>query len=282
MLITNDVALITFVPFAIMLLHSCKRDDLVILVVVLQTVAANLGSMLTPIGNPQNLYLYGVTGMHISEFILCMLPYTLLTLVILMGIIFLLPNGKKKIQLEEGLLTVEKFGSNIQIALYLVMFTLAILSVLRIIPWYVVVIAILLLVAGMDFKILFQADYVLLLTFIGFFIFTGNIARIPQVHEFMGRIVGGREFATAIIASQVISNVPATFLLSDFATSYKELLCGVNIGGLGTLIASMASLISYKSFSNSYSNKKGHYVIVFTIVNLAFLGILVGLHLLIA
>ncbi|WP_026651573.1 SLC13 family permease [Butyrivibrio proteoclasticus] len=278
MFITNDVALITFVPFALMLLHSCKRDDLAIPVVVLQTVAANLGSMLTPIGNPQNLYLFSATGMGIVEFILCMLPYTLITLALLFVSAFLLKNGSNKIEMSGDVLTVGKFGSNKQIIIYMVLFVLAILSVVRVIPWYVAAICVFVVVLGMDYKILFRADYMLLLTFIGFFVFTGNIGRIPQIHDYLKGIVSGREFYSAIVASQFISNVPATFLLFEFAEDYKELLRGVNIGGLGTLIASMASLISYKNFANAFPDKKGKYILKFSLVNVIYLVIMLLLH----
>ena len=279
MFITNDVALITFVPFALMTLSSCEREDLMIPVIVLQTVAANLGSMLTPIGNPQNLYLYGLTGMGIGEFVLCLLPYSLLAAVLLLASMILLPG--KSITLDnrkKDYNIVRHFGSTKQIVVYCILFLLALLSVLRIVPWYVMVIAVFVVVAAMDGKILLRADYILLLTFIGFFIFTGNMGRMEIVKESLTKLMDGREFITSVITSQFISNVPATLMLSGFTENYKELLAGVNVGGLGTLIASMASLISFKAYSNDYKESRGKYLVTFTVVNVIFLVIFIGMH----
>lgn len=275
MLITNDVALITFVPFAIMLLSSCKRQDMMIITVVLQTIAANLGSMLTPIGNPQNLYLYGLTGMDVLEFIKTMLPLSLLSALLLLLSLLLIPDRAKELKTKSEMGITSKFGSKTQVIIYLILFAIALLSVIRIIPWFVLVAVVFVIVLGMDCKILLRADYVLLITFIGFFIFTGNIGRIPEISSFLESVLKGREFFVAIILSQFISNVPATLLLSGFTDSYKELLCGVNVGGLGTLIASMASLISYKAYSKEFPEKTGNYIRTFTVFNLGFLAVLV-------
>ena len=273
MLITNDVALITFVPFAIMILKSCGMEKMALRVIVLQTIAANLGSMLTPIGNPQNLYLYGLTGMPIDEFIMWMLPYTLLALVLLIAGIAFLPGRNKEIHMSDkcDIMMRSADGSNkdganikfesqidlneqhaakehinkktarsIDIIIYLILFVLAVLTVLRIVPWYVMALIVLAVVFIMDKKIILRADYMLLLTFIGFFIFTGNMGRVGYIRDMLEKLVQGREVYTSIIASQFISNVPATLLLSGFTTNHKALLLGVNFGGLGTLIASMA------------------------------------------
>ena len=278
MFITNDVALITFVPFAMLVLKSCNREDLMIPVIVLQTVAANLGSMSTPIGNPQNLYLYGLTQMPLPEFVLCMLPYTLLAAVLLILTMILLPGKKKAVAMESDFMVIKSFGSKKQIIVYLVLFAVAFLTVLRVLPWQAMVVVVLLVVAGMDFKILFRADYMLLLTFVGFFIFTGNMARIDAVKEVLQSLTAGKEFFVAVGLSQVVSNVPATLMLSGFTENYKELLLGVNVGGLGTLIASMASLISFKFFSREYKEKTGSYVMYFTLINVAFLAVFIAIH----
>ncbi len=274
MLITNDVALITFVPFALMILHNCGREDMMIPTVVLQTVAANLGSMLTPIGNPQNLYLYGLTGMGLGSFILTMLPFTLISALLLALGLFLIPDREKSLSTTGRSAITRHFGSMPQIIVYTVLFVIALLSVVRILPWYVFAIIVLVVVGGMDFKILLRADYVLLLTFIGFFIFTGNMGNIEAISSFLKEILTGREFAISIALSQVISNVPATLMLSGFTTNYRALLLGVNIGGLGTLIASMASLISYKAYTKEYRENSGKYLLTFTAVNILFLIVL--------
>ncbi|WP_026507057.1 SLC13 family permease [Butyrivibrio sp. MC2013] len=275
MFITNDVALITFVPFALMILRDCGREDMMIPVVVLQTVAANLGSMLTPIGNPQNLYLYGVTGMGIAEFIMTMLPYSVVSALLLAAALLLIPGRTRALSRAGRSELTVRFGSPVQIAIYALLFLIALLSVIRVVPWQVMALIVLVIVGGMDYKILLQADYILLLTFVGFFIFTGNMGKIAFVSDFLKSIVSGREFAISIVASQFISNVPATLMLSGFTENYKALLVGVNVGGLGSLIASMASLISFKAYSKAYKDKTGRYLLVFTVINIVFLAALV-------
>ncbi len=280
MFITNDVALITFVPFALMILSSCKCEDMMIPTVVLQTVAANLGSMLTPIGNPQNLYLYGLTGMGLMQFVKILLPYSLISAVLLgVAAFIMIPDRNRSLVTAKESAIVSRFGSLRQVIIYSILFAIAILSVVRVLPWYVFCLIVLVVVGGMDYKILFRADYVLLMTFIGFFIFTGNMARIDVISLFLQNTLAGREFPISIALSQVISNVPATLMLSGFTDNYGDLLLGVNIGGLGTLIASMASLISYKAYTGEYRKKRGRYILTFTVVNLAFLAILVGMYL---
>lgn len=275
MLITNDVALITFVPFALMILHDCEREDMMIPTVVLQTVAANLGSMLTPIGNPQNLYLYGLTGMSLIHFVLIMLPFSLVSAILLVLGLLIIPGREKSLKKSNNSSITSHFGSKRQIIIYAVLFAIALLTVVRILPWYVFAIIVLIIVGGMDYKILFRADYILLLTFIGFFIFTGNMGRIEVISSFLQEVLIGREFGISVALSQIISNVPATLMLSGFTINYKSLLIGVNVGGLGTLIASMASLISYKAYSKEYREKSGKYLLVFTAVNVVFLIALV-------
>jgi Na+/H+ antiporter NhaD/arsenite permease-like protein len=278
MFITNDVALITFVPFALMILKDCNKEKLMIPVVVLQTVAANLGSMLTPIGNPQNLYLFGLTQMPIMEFITLMLPYTLVSALLLVVATFFLPERKEGLGFGKNSGFAASEGSKKQITVYSVLFVIALLTVLRIIPWFVTALIILAVVLVMDRKIIKRADYILLLTFIGFFIFTGNIARISYISDLLKSLVAGNEFAVGVIASQFISNVPATLMLSGFTENFRELIVGVNVGGLGTLIASMASLISYKAYTAEHKEKQGKYLLFFTIVNVIFLFVMIMFH----
>lgn len=278
MVITNDVALITFVPFALVTLEKCKQERLLIPVVVLQTVAANLGSMLTPIGNPQNLYLYNISEMGLMEFILCMLPNTLISFVLIMLSLLFVKGKGEEISLskiaqsqtskERGL--VDKR----QTAVYLVLFALSLLVVAKMIHVELVLGIVLIVVFCLDKSVLKKVDYCLLLTFISFFIFTGNLGNISMIRDTLQELVNGRELLIGIVASQGISNVPAALLLSGFTSDYRALLAGVNIGGLGTLIASMASLISYKILANKYNDKKGKYFKWFTIVNVLYLVIL--------
>ena len=277
MLITNDVALLTFVPFTIYILARIRKRQLLIPVIVLQTLAANLGSMLTPIGNPQNLYLFSLSGMSIGSFLGLMAPYTAITLLLLMVSVLFLKEKGTAIQgdLEEEEKKEER-GSAVRIWVYGVLFLLALLVVLRLIPYWILCLVVLVAVFLLDKKVLISIDYALLFTFTGFFIFTGNLGSIPSISRFLTEMITGREVLTGVIASQFISNVPAALLLSGFTRQYHELILGVNFGGLGTMIASMASLISYKIFAQAYSDKKGRYFLTFTLLNLLYLGILLG------
>ena len=258
--------------------QKCKQEDILIPVLVLQTIAANLGSMLTPIGNPQNLYLYNLSGMGMDEFLLVMLPYTLAAFVFLVVSVFLCCRKEAITEV-----TVEKSEKNpgngakngVKNAVYITLFLLSLLVVARIIAFEILLVIVLVTVFFMDRKVLTQVDYCLLLTFIAFFIFTGNMGNIPIIRDSLQQLVAGRELGVGILASQAISNVPAALLLSGFTSDYRSLLIGVNVGGLGTLIASMASLISYKLFAKEYNHEKGRYFLYFTVVNIIFLAILV-------
>ena len=287
MLITNDVALITFVPIAIMILKGADKENLLIPVIVLQTVAANLGSMLTPIGNPQNLYMYGKTGMSLISFCGIMFPFSLVSFIGLVLAIFIVNKTavsvnslEKSVEKDlENKNEVDKLSTDnrgkLAILLFSLAFIVAILTVVRIVPYLYFDAVVLIIILLMDRELIASADYTLLLTFIGFFIFTGNMGRLDLVRELLEKLMNGREFIIALITSQFISNVPATLMLSGFTTCYKELIIGVNVGGLGTLIASMASLISYKAYTKEYKENTGKYMKEFTLTNLIFLAILV-------
>lgn len=275
MFITNDVALLTFVPFAVFTLEECGRTDLLIPVVVLQTMAANLGSMLTPVGNPQNLYLYGVSGMQLLDFIRLMLPYTALTfLLLVLSIALLKGRGGKLEDIHPEEVPVRAMP---MVICYGMLFLLSLLTVSRIVPWTILAAAVLVSVFVFDRGILAHADYALLMTFVGFFIFSGNMGRIPVIRDALIGLVDGREVLSGILASQVISNVPAALLLCPFAGNMQGLIVGVNLGGLGTLIASMASLISFKLLGVQHPELKGRYFKWFTITGLLYLLILIGL-----
>ena len=277
MLVTNDVALITFVPFTFAVLGMAGPElkaRLLIPVVVLQTVAANLGSMLTPIGNPQNLYLYGRAGLSLGAFVLLMLPYAALALAV--TVVWSLaqsrvcPGAVQVSFCEKACLS----GPRIRLALYGVLFVLDLLTVARIIPCCVTLAMTVLTLLAADRSIFGRVDYSLLLTFVGFFIFIGNMGRLPAFSRMLQRIVSGHEILAGVAASQVISNVPAALLLSGFTENFSDLIIGVNLGGLGTLIASMASLISYKLIAREEGQRKGAYFRYFTAANVCFLAIL--------
>lgn len=280
MFITNDVALITFVPFTILILEKIDSPKNLIPIIVLETIAANLGSMLTPIGNPQNLYLYGLSGLSISEFLLHMAPSTIISFVLL--IICSLFLKKEEITILETTNTVEN-KKPVLTAYYFVLFILCLLTVAYLIPYPVLLLVSIPVLLIWDNETLKKVDYSLLLTFISFFVFIGNMQRIPAVAEMISSLVEGKELITAFLASQIISNVPAAMLLSGFTENYKDLLLGVNIGGLGSLIASLASLISFKYFANYVAKlpkesniTKGKYLVHFTSMNVLFAAFLLG------
>lgn len=281
MLITNDVALITFVPFSLIVLGLIGAKKLVVPVVVMQTVAANLGSMLTPIGNPQNLYLYGKSQMALGDFVCLLLPYTLAAFLLLSVWCVVFPyKGEKKMHFvpqEQARLC----GKG-NIAVYLVLFVLSLLTVAHVVDYRLAFLITAAVVLVMDRKVLLQVDFALLLTFVGFFVFIGNMGRIPAFNAFLARVITGNEVLTGVLCSQVMSNVPAALLLSGFTARYGLLIIGTNLGGLGTIIASMASLISFKFIGKDYKEQRGKYLLLFTAVNIVFLAVLYGLHMIVA
>ena len=274
MVITNDVTLITFVPFTILIFRMGGQVQRVLKLIVLETIAANLGSMATPIGNPQNLYLYSVSGLTTAEFAWATLPYAALSLLLLAAAIFT--------EREEPLLEVvmkEHIEGSISGLLrstlpFLGLLALCLLVVFRILPYQPVLICVMAVILLLKRNLYLSVDYFLLLTFLCFFIFIGNMKRIPEINTLLVSVVQGRELLTGILTSQIISNVPAAILLSGFSNDFSALLTGVNLGGLGTLIASLASLISFKFFSREYPDRTGTFLKEFTIWNLAFLIVL--------
>ena len=271
MFITNDVALMTFVPLAITFLTLINAEENIIPLVVLQTAAANLGSMATPIGNPQNLFLYDTFGISAAEFFKIMLPYTAASFALLTAATFVLIKNKK-INYQSSEKT--KLGSGKMLAVYVFLTVLCLLSVAKKLDHRITAAAVFAVMILFDRKTFKNIDWFLLLTFVMFFIFVGNAAALESVRKLVSQMISGREAISAVILSQVISNVPATLLLSGFAKDLHSLLIGVNVGGLGTLIASMASLISYKAYTNAFPQKKKNYFLMFTAVNVAFLAFL--------
>lgn len=270
MLVTNDVALITFVPFAILVLEMVGRRDLLIPIICLQTVAANLGSMATPVGNPQNLFLYAHFSLSMGDFLSLLLPLTLISLVGLAaaGLYF---GGKGWISVsfpEQVRLTSPK-----HLALYLVLFVLCLLSVCRILPYGILTVLVIVALLLARRQLLGQVDYMLLLTFVCFFIFSGNLGQMPAVRAGLGDLLARSPLLCSAAASQIISNVPAAVLLSGLTEDWKGLLAGVDVGGLGTPVASLASLISMKFYLRSREAKPLPYFLWFTAANVV--GLLV-------
>ncbi len=271
-LITNDVALITFVPFTLELLKTSDEKTL-IFTVVFETIAANLGSLLTPIGNPQNLYLYSNYNMSPGEFFKITVPLFLICAAVVFGYLAFcrFENTVNNEKSEEVKIDKRAF------VLYAVLFVACILSVFKIIPWYASLAIVVIAVLIKDRQLFKKADYILLITFVFFFVLVGNIARIPAVYELISKVISSRETVSGVVLSQIISNVPAATMLSAFTDNAKALIIGTNAGGLGTLIASMASLISYRFIAENKNISKGRYFKTFTVYNFAFLIIIGGI-----
>lgn len=297
MLITNDVALITFVPFTILVLSMAEQKKFLIPVIVLETIAANLGSMLTPLGNPQNLYLYTISELSIGAFVRIMLPYSFVSAILLLIFILFLPkdtvstatvantaNSTNTVTASNTSNVIceavkARKNSRILFTAYLILFLLCLLTVLHILPYQIMLLLVLTGFLLLDYRVLKDVDYFLLLTFLCFFIFIGNMKQISLVHELISKLLVHHEVLMGIGASQIISNVPAAILLSGFTDDYSALLIGVNLGGLGTLIASLASLISFKFYTHSNGSDTRRFLGIFTLYNVIFLGVLFVLSL---
>ena len=263
MLVTNDVALITFVPFAVLVLGYIGRTERLPYVVVLQTVAANLGSMATPVGNPQNLYLYASYGLAPGQFFAVMLPLSLVSLAGLCAAA--LTVGPETIRVSFA--RPAQLREPGKLALMAGLFVLCLLSVFRVLPWPALLTVVLAAMLLFDRPLFRRVDYGLLATFFCFFLFAGNLGACGPVREVLTALMARRAALTAGLASQVISNEPAAVLLSGFTADWRGLLIGTNVGGLGTPIASLASLISLKIYLKSPGARPGRYLLIFTAAN---------------
>ena len=266
MIVTNDVALITFVPLSIVIARKANIN--VLKIVVFQTLAANLGSSFTPMGNPQNLFIYSFYNLSPIDFFKITLPIVILAVLFLVLLVF----KDKKMNLSLDLEDV-KIDNKRDVYLFGGLFLIILLSVFHVIDYKVTFLITVIMVLILNKKLFSQVDYSLLITFIGFFIFVGNISTMDVVKNFMEGILNSPQstFLASVLSSQVISNVPATMLLSGFTNHFKELLLGVNIGGMGTLIASLASVISYKIYTSEFGND--NYMKSFTFYNI--LGLII-------
>ncbi len=272
MLVTNDVALLTFVPFTLMLLEQIGCVSAVIPMLVLQTIAANLGSMATPVGNPQNLFLYGAYELSAGEFFGAMLPLAAVSLVCLAAASLpVLPKAMPDFELQsENLQQPKKLG------VYGILFLMCLLTVFRVLHFGIMTVMVIAAIAVMEPKKLKELDIALLATFVCFFIVSGNLGRVEAVRNFLQTLLERNALLTAAATSQVISNVPAAVLLSEFTQQWRPLLEGVNIGGLGTPIASLASLITLKLYMRWPKARAGRFLWVFTVANIIGLVILLA------
>lgn len=265
MLIANDMALITFLPLGFFALHSIGMEKYMAYLFILQNISANLGGMLTPFGNPQNLYLYSYFNIPTGEFTKIMLPHFLLAISLLVvACLFVKPH---KLEITEEF--PEKLNKK-RTVLYLVLFAASLLIVFRVIPFWIGLITVPIVLFLADKESLLMVDYALLGTFAFFFVFAGNLSRIDAVNSFLSELLQKDTLLVSAISCQGISNVPSAVLLSRFTTDYPSLLVGVNIGGTGTLIASLASLITFSEFRLLYPGHSKKYFWLFTIINVIF------------
>ena len=269
MLIANDMALLTFLPLGYFVLTTTGKEKYMAFTFIMQNIAANLGGMLTPFGNPQNLYLYTKFNIPTPEFMGIMTPPFVLSVVLitLCCIVFVRPEPLRvedeKVRLPPG-----------RTALYLGLFLLSIVIVFRVIPYWIGLVVIPAVLFAVDRKALKMVDYPLLFTFVFFFIFAGNLSRIGTVRAFLSMLLDKSTLLFSVLSCQFISNVPSAILLSQFTSNYSDLLVGVNIGGTGTLIASLASLITFGEYTRHNPGKTGRYVKLFSAFNFGFLIIL--------
>ena len=271
MLIANDMALLTFLPLGYFVLHTTGKEKYMAFTYIMQNIAANLGGMLTPFGNPQNLYLYTKFAIPDAEFLRIMFPpfIVAISLITLLCLVFV---KSEPLEIEEKAAELPRARTLV----YLLLFALSILIVFRAVPYVIGLIVVPAVLIFLDREALKSVDYGLLLTFVFFFIFSGNMARIGAVRSFFSSLLARDTLLFSALSCQVISNVPSAILLSQFTANYRDLLLGVNIGGVGTLIASLASLITFKEYTKDQPGHTLRYIVKFTAFNVMFFAVLVG------
>lgn len=269
MIVANDMSLITFLPLTYIVLHSTKNDKYLAFTFIMQTIAANMGGMITPYGNPQNLYLYSYYNIGTTEFFSILFAQVITVAILLWICCAFVPNEKLKLRKSSKIIISKK-----TLIVYAILFVLVILSVFRIVPYLLTLAIVLITILIMDRKRFKQVDYALISTFCIFFVFSGNMARIPQIKTFISEIVVKNTLLAGIVSCQFISNVPTAIFLSKFTQNYRDLLISVNIGSLGILISSLASLITLKEFLKHQPKNFFKYLGMFTIFNTMFLIIL--------
>ena len=276
MIVANDMSLITFLPLTYIVLHSTDNDKYLTITFILQTIAANMGGMITPYGNPQNLYLYSYYNIPTAEFfgVLLVQSIAIAGLLIIAGLF--IKNEELVLKSDDKIVINKK-----KLSVYTILFVFVILSIFRVVPHLVTLGIVILTVFSMDRKRLREVDYALLATFCVFFMFSGNIARIPAIKEFIASIVAKNTLVAGIVSCQFISNVPTAIFLSKFTECYRELLVSVNIGSLGIIISSLASLITLKEFLKHQPKNFKKYMGMYTVINTAFLLIMLVITILI-
>ena len=289
MIVANDMSLITFLPLTYIVLHSTNNDKYLAFTFIMQTIAANMGGMITPHGNPQNLYLYEHYDIPLLEFFGVLLVQSIAVAVMLFICCLLFVKNEKLV-----LKNTEKFEiKKKELAVYAVLFVCVILCILRLtpisgtvigendLPHFILLGLVVLAVAIFDYKRFKEVDYALLFTFCVFFVFSGNMARIPAIGNIIENIVANNTLLAGIVSCQFISNVPTAIFLSNFTENYRELLVAVNVGSLGIIISSLASLITLKEYLKHQPKGFKRYMGIFTLANTSFLVVLIIITLLI-
>lgn len=269
MIVANDMSLITFLPLTYIVLHSTKNDKYLAFTFIMQTIAANMGGMITPYGNPQNLYLYSYYNIPTSEFFSILIIQSIAVAILLWICCSFISNEKLTLRKKSKIIIAKN-----KLYVYAILFVLVILSIFRIVPYILVLTIVIITILIADRKRFKDVDYALLATFCVFFTFSGNISRIPAIKEFIANIVAKNTLLAGIISCQFISNVPTAIFLSKFTTNYRELLISVNVGSLGILISSLASLITLKEFLKHQPKNFWKYLGMFTLFNTMFLIVL--------
>lgn len=271
MIMANDMALITFLPLGWLVLSSCGKTKYTAFVFVMQNVAANLGGMLTPFGNPQNLYLYSFFEIDAGEFFAIMAIPFAVAFVLIAGTCLVVKPEPIRLETHP-----EPAPPVWRMIVYFVLFALSVMIVFRVFPYYVGLIVVTVALAILEPKCFLRVDYGLLLTFCAFFVFSGNLARIPAVRDLLASVVAMSPLLVGTATCQVISNVPSAVLLSRFTTDYRHLLIAVNIGGLGTPVSSLASLITLGEYRKREPGKTLRYLGLFSLINFSYLAVLIG------
>ena len=266
MIVANDMSLITFLPLTYLVLHSTKNDKYLAFTFIMQTIAANMGGMITPYGNPQNLYLYSYYNIPTGEFFRILLLQSITVAVLLLICCLFIDKKPLKIRKKSKIILSKK-----RFAIYVVLFIMVILTIFRLIPYIITLITVIIAILIFDPKRFKQVDYALIATFCVFFVFSGNIARIPIIKEAISKIVVENTLLAGIVSCQFISNVPTAIFLSKFTSNYRDLLISVNIGSLGILISSLASLITLKEFLKHQPKEFRIYILMYTAFNTLFL-----------
>ena len=273
LIIANDMSLITFLPLTYIVLSSTKNKKYLAITFVLQTIAANMAGMITPHGNPQNLYLYSYFNIETLEFFKILLPEFIATAILLYISILFIPKKKLEIDSKE-IIKINK----LKLAVYIILFIITMLSIFRIIHNIINLISVIFVLLFYDRKNIKEVDYGLILSFCMFFIFSGNIARIPQIKMLIYNIVNKNTLIAGVLLCQLISNVPTAIFLSKFTTNYNELLAAVNLGSLGVMISSLASLITFKEYLKHTRGKILKYIGTYTLINTVFFVILIIIY----